>query len=148
VVTKNPSNLVHLTLPKSQPRSSINNLNMNCRHVFRTLSNYVTNHILLSGGLLFTNTPRIVFSSTTHYFVAMLSRYCIQPCTIFTLIFFSLHSQLHFIKHGIYGQPGEESLLTEESRSTPSESICRCMQEYSQASLRIKYLNFRSCVRG
>ena len=27
--------------------------------------------------------------------------------------------QLHFIQHGTYGQPGEESLFTEESRRTP-----------------------------
>jgi len=27
--------------------------------------------------------------------------------------------QLHFIQHGTYGQPGEESLFTEESRSPP-----------------------------
>jgi len=27
--------------------------------------------------------------------------------------------QLPFIQHGTYGQPGEESLFTEESKSTP-----------------------------
>jgi hypothetical protein len=72
----------------------------------------------MSSGL-FPGTPRIASCSTACYFVALLSHDSINLRSIFTLIHFPLHSQLHFIKHGTYGQPGEESLFTEESRSTP-----------------------------
>jgi hypothetical protein len=49
---KNPSNQVHLTLPKSQQTTRISNVNMNPRHVFRTLSRHALNCILLDCVLL------------------------------------------------------------------------------------------------
>jgi hypothetical protein len=51
----------------------------------------------------------------------LFSRYSTKVHTIFTLIYFCLHSptSLHHHQHGTYGQPGEESLFTEESRSPP-----------------------------
>jgi len=42
--------------------------------------------------------------------------------------------------NGTYAQPGEKSLFTEESRSTPRESTH--IQESSQSSLPIKCLPF------
>jgi hypothetical protein len=45
---KNPSNPAHLPLQKSQHRTSIKNISMNCRHVFRTLSMHASNCILLA----------------------------------------------------------------------------------------------------
>jgi hypothetical protein len=72
----------------------------------------------MSSGL-FPDTPRIASYSTACYFVALFSHYSIKLHTIFTLLHFPLYSQLHFIKHGTNGQPGEESLFTEESKSTP-----------------------------
>ena len=93
--------------------------------------------------LLFPGTFRFASCLTPCYFVALFSRYSIKLHTIFTLIHFPLHSQLHFIKHGTYGQPGEESLFTEEPRSTPWESTCTCIAEDSQSSLPIKCLNIQ-----
>jgi hypothetical protein len=72
----------------------------------------------MSSGLL-PGTIRITSCSTACYVVARVSHYPIKLRTTFTLIHFPPNSQLHFIKHGTYGQPGEESLFTEESRSTP-----------------------------
>jgi hypothetical protein len=64
--------------------------------------------------VLFPGMRRIASGSTRCYFVALYSRYSIKLRTILTLIhFIPLHSQLHFIKHRTYGQPGEESLFTE-----------------------------------
>jgi hypothetical protein len=72
----------------------------------------------MSSGL-FPGTPLIASYLTACYFVALFSCYSIKLRIIFTIIHFPLHFQLHFIKHGTYGQPGEESQFTEESRSTP-----------------------------
>jgi len=49
---KNPSNPVNLTLPESQLRTSITNINMNRRHVFRTSSRHTSNCILFDRVLL------------------------------------------------------------------------------------------------
>jgi len=92
---------------------------------------------------LFPGMPQIVFCSTACYLIVLFSHHSIKLCTMFSHIYFSLHSQLHFIKHGIYGQPGEESLLPAESRSTPWESTCTCIPEDSQSLLLIKWLNFQ-----
>jgi len=140
---KNPFNLVHLTLSKSQPRTSTNNINMNRQPVVLTLSRHASNGILLSWASLSPGTPRIASSSTTWCFVAQASHYSIKLRTILTLIYFSLHSQLHFIKHGTCSQPGEESLFTDKSKSTPWGSTCMCVPEDSQSSLPIKCLNFQ-----
>jgi hypothetical protein len=50
---KNPSNPGHLPLQKSQQRSSIKNISMNRRHVFRTLSGHASKCILLAECYLF-----------------------------------------------------------------------------------------------
>ena len=55
--------------------------------------------------------------------------------------------QLHFIQHGTYGQPAEESLFTEESRSPHWESPCTCIAEDSQSSLPIKCFNRQPSLR-
>jgi len=122
--TKNLSNPVHLTLPKSKQRTSIDNMNINRRHVFRTLSRRASDCILLGWVLLLPGTPRIASSSTECYVVALFSCYSTKLHTISTLIYFCLHSptSLHLHQHGTYGQPGEESRFTEESRSPPWES--------------------------
>jgi len=65
---------------------------MNCRHVFRTLSRYTSNCILLSRVLLYPGTPRTASSSTACYFVSRLCCYSITLHTILTLIYFCLHS--------------------------------------------------------
>jgi hypothetical protein len=52
---------------------------------------------------LFPGTCRVPSCSAACFSVALFSGYAIKLCTIFTLIYFSLHSQLHFIKHGTYG---------------------------------------------
>jgi len=144
---KNPSNPVHLMLPKSQQRSCSDNISMNRWHVFLTVSRHASNYILLGRVWHFPGTPWIVFSSTTCYCVTLFSHSSITLPTIFTLIYFSLYSQLHFFNHGTYGQPGDESLFTEESWSTPWDSTCMCIHEYSQSSLPIKCLNFQPSFR-
>jgi len=146
---KNPSNLVNLILSKSQQRTSIDNINLNCQPIFRTLSRHALDCILLHQASLFPGTPPIASSSTKCYFVALFSRYSPKHHTIFTLIYFCLHfpTSLHHHQHGTYGQPGEESLFTEESRSTPSESTCTGIKEDSQSSLPIKCLNFQHSHR-
>jgi len=138
---KNPCILVHLTLPKSQPSTIINNINMNHWHDFTTVSRHTWNCLLLGRASLFPATPRIASYLTTCHLVALFSYHSIILRTMFTLIYFSLHSLLHFIKHGIYGPPTEESLCTEGSRSTPWEGSCTCIQEDSQSWLLIKWLN-------
>ena len=146
---KNPSHPVHLTLPKSQQRTSISNINMNRRHVFRTLSRHTSDCILQGCASHFHSTPRIASSSTDCYLVALFSRYSTKHHTIFTLIYFCLHTptSLHHHQHGTYGQPGEESLFTEESRSPPWESTCTWIKEDSQSSLPFKCLNFQPSLR-
>jgi len=93
--------------------------------------------------------PLLTLSSTECYFVSQISCYLVKFHIIFTLIYFRLHSptSLHLHQHGTYGQPGEESLFTEESKSTPWESTCRCIKEDSQSSLPIKCLNFQPSLR-
>jgi len=44
---KNPSNPVHPTVPESPHRTCINNTNMNCRNVFRTLFWHASDWILV-----------------------------------------------------------------------------------------------------
>jgi len=65
---------------------------MNRRHVFWTLSRHASNCILLSRVSLIPGTPRLASSSTAWYFVAPFSRYSVKLRTIFTLIYFCLHS--------------------------------------------------------
>jgi hypothetical protein len=52
------------------------------------------------------------------------------------ILFHIPHLSVINIRNGSYAQPGEESVFTEESRSTPSESTG--IQERSQSSLSIK----------
>jgi len=89
---KNPSNLVHQTLLKSQQRTSCDNTNMNRWHVFRTFSRHCSNCILLGRTLLLPGMPPIASSSTASYFVTLYSCQSIKLPTIFTLIYFSLYS--------------------------------------------------------
>jgi hypothetical protein len=152
---KNPSNPVHLTLPKSQHWSSFDNI-------------YIYEPQTLSSGL-FPGTPRIASSSAARhcfqarlelhpprprvtllpYFLVILLNFLlylllyasIKLPTVSTLICFYLHSATSLHQHGTYGQPGEESLFPEESRSTPWASTCTCITEDSQSSLPIKCLN-------
>ena len=137
---KNRSNLVHLTLPKSQQRTSIDNIHMNRRHVFWTLSRDTSDCILLGRASPFPGMPRLASSLTECYSVALFSRHRTKLHSIFTLIYFCLHSptSLHHHQHGTYGLSGEVSLFTEESRSPPRESTCTCIKEDSQSSLPIK----------
>ena len=137
---KNPSNLVHLTLRKSQHRTSFKNTSMNPRHR-QTLSRHASNCILLSWASLFPGTPWIASSSTACYFVALFSRYSFKLPTVLTLICFCLHSATILHQHGTYGQLGEESQFAEESRSTPWASTCTCIQGDSHLSLPIKCWN-------
>ena len=109
--------------------------------VFRTLSRHASNCILLGHASLFPDTSRIASSLTACYFVPLFSRDSIKLPTVFTLICFCLHSATSLYQHGTYGQPGEESLFTEKSRSTPWASTCTWIQEDSQFSLPIKCLN-------
>ena len=139
---KIPSNLVYLTLPKSQHWSSFDNIYIwTTDTVFRTLSRHALNCILLGRASRFPGTTRIASSSTACYFVALFSRYSIKLPTVFTLICFYLHSATSLHQHGTYGQPGEESLFPEESRSSPWASTCTCIAEDSQSSVQIKCLN-------
>ena len=105
--------------------------------------------ILLRWASHFPGTPRIASSSTEYLVVALFSRYSTKLHNIFTHIYFGLHSptSLHHHQHGTYGQPGEESLFTEESRSPPWESTCTCIEEDSQMSLQIKCFNFQPSLR-
>jgi len=146
---KNPSIPVHVTLPKSQQRTTIDNINMNRRHVFQTLSRHASDCILLGRASLFPGTPRIASSLTKCYFVARFTHYSTKLYTIFTLIYFCLHSptSLHHHQHGTYGQPGDESVFTEESRSSPWESTFTCIEEDRQSSLPIICLNFQTSLR-
>jgi hypothetical protein len=140
---QNPSNPVHLRLPKSQQTTRRDDIYMNHWHVFPTVCRHASNCILLNLALHLPGTPPIGSSATMCYFVALFSRWLIKLPTLFTLIYSSLNSQLHFINHWTYGLPGEKSLLAEESRSSPWESTCTCTHEYSQSSLPIKCLNFQ-----
>jgi len=142
---KNLSNFVHLMLPKSYQRTSIDNINMNCRYIVQTLSMHISDCIFLHQASLIPGRPRIASSSMECFLFVVFSRYSTKHHSIFNLIYFCLHSptSLHYHQHGIYGQPGEESLFTEESRSPPFESTCRCSEEDSQSSLPIKCLNFQ-----
>ena len=110
--------------------------------VFWTLSRHASNCILLGCASLFPGTPRIASSSTACYFAALFSYYSIKLPTIFTLICFCLPSATSLHQHETYSQPGEESLFTEESKSTSWATTCTCIQEDSQFSLPIKCLNF------
>jgi hypothetical protein len=107
----------------------------------RTLSRQASNCILFGRVSLFLGTPWMASSSTVCYFVALFSRYSIKLPTVFTLMCFCLHSATSLHQHGTYGQPGEESLFTEELRSTPWASTCTCIQEDCQLSLPMKCLN-------
>jgi len=89
---KTPSNPVHLTLPNSQQRTSIDNINMNHRHVFWTLSRHTSGCILLGRHSHCPGTTRIASSSTECYFVALFSHYSTKHHTIFTHLYFCLHS--------------------------------------------------------
>jgi len=109
--------------------------------LFRTLSRYASNCILLGRASLLSGTLRIASYSTARYFVALFSRYSINLPTIFTLIWFCQHSATTLHQHDINDQPGEESLFTEELKSTPWASTCTCIHEDHQISLLIKWLN-------
>jgi hypothetical protein len=89
---RNLSHLGHLPHHKSQQRMSIRNVNMNIRHVFRTLSRLASNCILIRQVLHFPATLWIVSSMTVWYFVALVSHYSVKLRTILSLIYFSLHS--------------------------------------------------------
>jgi len=65
---------------------------MNRRDVFQTVSRHNSNCILLCWAILFPGTARIASFSTASYFVALSSHYSVKLHTIFTLIYFCLHS--------------------------------------------------------
>jgi len=142
---KNPSNPVHQTHSKSQQRTSIDHMNMIHQVVLWTHSTHASDCILLGRQSLCPDMPRIASFSTECFFVTLVSCYSTKLHTIFTLIFFYLHSptSLHHHQYGIYGQTGEESLFTEEWRSPAWESTCMCIGEVRQSSLPIKCLNFK-----
>jgi len=145
---KDPSNPVHLPLHESPPRASIKHMNINHWHDFGTLSRHTSNCVLLRGASVFPGTPGIASSSTACYWVAVFSHYSVKLRTIFIPLYTSVYlPQLHFIQHGTYGQPGEESLFTDESRSLPWKSTCKCIAEDSQSSLQIKCFKFPPNLR-
>ena len=109
--------------------------------VLRTLSAHALNCFLLSRASLFPGRPWNASSSTGCYIVALSFRYSLKLPTVFTLICFCLHSVTSLHQDGTYGQPGEESLFREESRSTPCASTYTCIQVDSQVSLAIKCLH-------
>jgi hypothetical protein len=108
----------HLMLLNSRQRTSIANIQLNSGHIFRNLSRHASDCIRLGRASQFQGTPQIASSSTECYFVALFCRYSTTHYTIFTLIYFCLHSptSLLLAQYGTYGQPGEESPFTEESR--------------------------------
>jgi len=69
----NPSNPVHLTLPNLQPRTSIHNINMNCRHVFWCLSRHASNSLLLDQVLLCCPIFRLFYYTSYHIYPCILS---------------------------------------------------------------------------
>jgi len=64
---KNPSNLVHLTLTKSQHTTCISNISMDRWHVFRTLSTDPSNCILLN--LVLLSCPLFPLLYWTSYYI-------------------------------------------------------------------------------
>jgi len=147
---KNPFYLVYLILPshnKELPhqRTSLDNIHMNCWHVLWTLYSYVLNFILLGRVSRIPDMTWNATSSTQCCFVALFSCYSTEPHSLFTLIYFCLHSptSLHHHQHGPYCQLGGESLFTDESRRPPWGNTCMCIEEDCQSSLWIKCLNFQ-----
>jgi len=144
---KNQSKLVHRTLPKSQQRTSMDSIDMNRQPVCRTRSRHASKCILLGRASLSSGTPWIASSLTECYFVALFSCYSINLHTMFLLIYFCLDSLTSLHQHGTHGQPGEESLITEQSRSTLWESTCTCIQGDSQSSFPVKCWNFQPSLQ-
>ena len=133
---------MHLPLHKSQQRTSIKNICMNRLHVFRALSRHSSNCFLLAEHEFFQARlelhPALPHVTLLPYYpIILLNSMLYLP--LYTSVYIP---QLHFIHHGTSGQPGEESLFTEESRSPPGESTCTCIAADSQSSLPIKCLNF------
>jgi hypothetical protein len=139
---KNPSNPVHLPLQKSQRRMSIMNININCRYVFRTHSKPASNCVLLAKRYFFQALPKLHPPQPQGTLLPYLPIIMLNFVLYLPLYSSAYIPQLHFIQHGIFSQPGEESLFTEESRSPPWESTCTCIAEDRQSSLPIKCLNF------
>jgi len=68
---------------------------MSRRHVFQTLSKQASNWMHRSQALFFPPTPRITSCLIACYFIALFSSHSTKLHTIFPLLYFSLHSQLH-----------------------------------------------------
>jgi len=86
-------------------------------------------------------TPRTASSWTACYVVALFSCSSLKLRSVFPLRCFCLHSATSLHQHGTYGQPGEKSQFTEESRCTPWASTGTCIQGEHQLWLQIKCLN-------
>jgi len=92
---------------------------MNRQHVFRALSRHASNCILLAERYFFRarlklHPPRPHVTLLPYSPIILLNFMLYLP--LYTSVYIP---QLHFIQHGTNGQPGEESLFTEESRSPP-----------------------------
>jgi len=134
-------------LLKSQQRTTIDNIYMNRRQCLPdsvqallemhplwpniTSSRHPSNCILLNWVLL----------------CCPICCHSIQLHTVFALLYFCLYSSTSLHQHGTFAQPGEESEFTKESRNPPWEITCTCIQEDSQCSLAIKYLNCNQAFR-
>jgi len=144
---KNPSNPEHLPLQKSQQRTRIKNINMNRRHDFRTLSRHASNCILLAKRYFFQARLEL-HPPRPHVTLLPNSPVILLNFVLYLPLYSSVYiPQLHFIQHGTFSQPGEESLFPEEPRSPPGASTCTCIAEDSQSSLPIKCLNFSPNLR-
>jgi hypothetical protein len=105
--------------------------------------------ILLRRASLSPGTPQIASSFTEFFFVALFSHYSTKLLTIFTHIYFCLHSPtwLHHHQHGAYCQPHDESLFTDESRSPPWESTYTCIEDDCELPLQINSLHFQPSIQ-
>jgi hypothetical protein len=83
---KNPSNAAHLPLQKSQQRTSIKNIYMNRRQVFRTFSRYALNCILLA--------EHYIFQALLELHPAQ-PRVTLLPCFAAILLYFVLYLPLY-----------------------------------------------------
>jgi hypothetical protein len=92
---------------------------MNRRHVFRALSRHASNFILLAERYFF-QTRLELHPPQPDVTLLPYSPIILLNFVLYLPLYTSIYTpQLHFIQYGTYGQPGEESLFTEESRSPP-----------------------------
>ena len=92
---------------------------MNSRHVLRALSRRASNCILLAKHQFF-QAGLELHPPRPHGTLLPYSPFILLNFVLYLPLYTSVYiPQLHYIQHGTYRQPGEESLFTEESRSLP-----------------------------